>query len=90
MLVSPPTNPRLTRFGSWSIGENTSSRGEMAPGRESRSEAEKAGDAMVAAGYRGFSRDAVAYGDPARVAEQLSVYPDLGFTDIIIRAMVPW
>jgi alkanesulfonate monooxygenase SsuD/methylene tetrahydromethanopterin reductase-like flavin-dependent oxidoreductase (luciferase family) len=56
---------------------------------ESRTEAERAGDALVAAGYRGFDRKAVAYGDPAKVAEQLSVYPDLGFTDIIIRTMVP-
>jgi alkanesulfonate monooxygenase SsuD/methylene tetrahydromethanopterin reductase-like flavin-dependent oxidoreductase (luciferase family) len=53
------------------------------------SQAEKAGDAMLAAGYRGFDRAAVAYGDPPAVAEQLSVYRDLGFTDIIIRTMVP-
>jgi alkanesulfonate monooxygenase SsuD/methylene tetrahydromethanopterin reductase-like flavin-dependent oxidoreductase (luciferase family) len=56
---------------------------------ESRSEAEKAGDALVARGYRGFERAAVAYGDPAGVAEQLSVYGDLGFTDIIVRIMAP-
>ena len=31
----------------------------------------------------------VAYGDPDRVAEQLSVFKDLGFTDIIIRTMSP-
>lgn len=56
---------------------------------EDRSEAERAGDALVAAGYRGFDAEAVAYGDPARVAEQLSVYRDLGFTDIIVRTMGP-
>lgn len=56
---------------------------------ESSAEAEQAGDAMIAAGYRGFDRAAVAYGDPAGVAEQLSVYADLGFTDIIIRTMAP-
>lgn len=56
---------------------------------ENRTDAQKAGDAMVAAGYRGFDRHAVAYGDPASVAEQLSVFRDLGFTDIIIRTMVP-
>ncbi len=56
---------------------------------ESRSEAEKAGDAMMGSGYRGFDRAAVAYGDPAGVAEQLAVYGDLGFTDIIIRSMAP-
>jgi alkanesulfonate monooxygenase SsuD/methylene tetrahydromethanopterin reductase-like flavin-dependent oxidoreductase (luciferase family) len=64
---------------------------------ESRSEAEKAGAALVAAGYReglwpagmALDRAAVAYGDPAGVAGQLSVYRDLGFTDIIIRTMTP-
>jgi alkanesulfonate monooxygenase SsuD/methylene tetrahydromethanopterin reductase-like flavin-dependent oxidoreductase (luciferase family) len=56
---------------------------------ESRAEAEKAGDALVAGGYRGFDRAAVAYGDPASVADQLSVFGDLGFTDIIIRTMSP-
>jgi alkanesulfonate monooxygenase SsuD/methylene tetrahydromethanopterin reductase-like flavin-dependent oxidoreductase (luciferase family) len=56
---------------------------------ETRSDAEKAGDALVAAGYRGFERAAVAYGDAASVAEQLSVYGDLGFSDIIIRTMAP-
>ena len=56
---------------------------------EDRAQAETAGDAMVAAGYRGFDRRAVAYGDPAGVAEQLAVYTSLGFTDIIIRTMAP-
>jgi alkanesulfonate monooxygenase SsuD/methylene tetrahydromethanopterin reductase-like flavin-dependent oxidoreductase (luciferase family) len=56
---------------------------------ESRAEAEKAGDALIDAGYRGFERAAVAYGDPAGVAEQLSVYSDLGFTDVMIRTMAP-
>lgn len=56
---------------------------------EDRESAEKAGDALVARGYRGFDRRAVAYGDPESVAEQLSVYGDLGFTDVIIRTMAP-
>ncbi len=56
---------------------------------EGRADAEKVGDALVASGYRGFERKAVAYGDPAGVAEQLSVFKDLGFTDIIIRTMSP-
>ena len=51
--------------------------------------AEKVGDALVARGYRGFDRRAVAYGDPDSVAEQLSVFGDQGFTDIIIRTMAP-
>jgi len=56
---------------------------------ESRAEAEGVGDALVAGGYRGFDREAVVYGDPASVADQLSVFGDLGFTDIIIRTMSP-
>jgi alkanesulfonate monooxygenase SsuD/methylene tetrahydromethanopterin reductase-like flavin-dependent oxidoreductase (luciferase family) len=56
---------------------------------ESRAEAEKLGDALIAGGYRGFERGAVAYGDPDSVAEQLSVFHEMGFTDIIIRTMSP-
>lgn len=56
---------------------------------ERRAEAERVGDGLVEAGYRGFDPDAVAYGDPASVAEKLSVFRDLGFTDIIIRTMAP-
>jgi len=56
---------------------------------ERAADAERVGDALVAAGYRGFDRAAVAYGDPAAVAEQLSAYRELGFTDVIIRTMAP-
>ena len=57
---------------------------------ESRAEAELAGDALVGGGLPRLRSRAVAYvGDPATVAEQLSVYADLGFTDIIIRTMAP-
>jgi alkanesulfonate monooxygenase SsuD/methylene tetrahydromethanopterin reductase-like flavin-dependent oxidoreductase (luciferase family) len=54
---------------------------------ETRTEAEHLGDALMSAGYRGFDRGAVAYGDPETVAEQLAVFGELGFTDIIIRTM---
>jgi alkanesulfonate monooxygenase SsuD/methylene tetrahydromethanopterin reductase-like flavin-dependent oxidoreductase (luciferase family) len=56
---------------------------------EHRAAADKVGDALVAGGYRGFERGAVAYGDPESVAEQLSVFGELGFTDVIIRTMSP-
>jgi alkanesulfonate monooxygenase SsuD/methylene tetrahydromethanopterin reductase-like flavin-dependent oxidoreductase (luciferase family) len=56
---------------------------------EDRAEAEKLGDSLIEAGYRGFERGAVAYGDPESVAEQLSAFGDLGFTDIVIRTMSP-
>ena len=54
---------------------------------EDRAEAERLGDSLMAAGYRGFERGAVAYGDPQAVAEQLAPFGDLGFTDVIIRTM---
>lgn len=56
---------------------------------DDRAEAEEVGDALMASGYRGFERQAVAYGDPESVAGQLSVFGELGFTDIIIRTMSP-
>jgi alkanesulfonate monooxygenase SsuD/methylene tetrahydromethanopterin reductase-like flavin-dependent oxidoreductase (luciferase family) len=56
---------------------------------ESGAEAEKVGNALVDRGYRGFRRQAVAYGDPEGVAEQLAVFGTMGFTDIIIRTMLP-
>jgi len=52
-----------------------------------RAEAERVGGSLIDAGYRGFEREAVAYGDPQSVAEQLAPFGDLGFTDIIIRTM---
>jgi alkanesulfonate monooxygenase SsuD/methylene tetrahydromethanopterin reductase-like flavin-dependent oxidoreductase (luciferase family) len=54
---------------------------------ESAAAATRVGDELMKAGYRGFDRAAVAYGDPDAVAEQLAVFADLGFTDVIIRTM---
>jgi alkanesulfonate monooxygenase SsuD/methylene tetrahydromethanopterin reductase-like flavin-dependent oxidoreductase (luciferase family) len=54
---------------------------------ESAVEAETIGDALMAAGYRGFERAAVAYGDPDSVAEQLAPLAAAGCTDVIIRMM---
>jgi alkanesulfonate monooxygenase SsuD/methylene tetrahydromethanopterin reductase-like flavin-dependent oxidoreductase (luciferase family) len=54
---------------------------------ESAAEAEKVGSDLIDAGYRGLDRAAAAYGDPDAVAEQLAVFADLGFTDVIIRIM---
>ena len=56
---------------------------------DDRAAAERAGDALIERGYRGFERGAVAYGDPERVAEQLRVFAELGYTDIVIRTMAP-
>lgn len=54
---------------------------------ESAVDAERHGDDLMAAGYRGFAREAVAYGDPAGVAEQLATFARIGFTDVIVRTM---
>lgn len=54
---------------------------------EDRVEAERVGDSLMHAGYRGFERGAVAYGDPQSVAEQLAPFAEMGFTDIIVRTM---
>jgi alkanesulfonate monooxygenase SsuD/methylene tetrahydromethanopterin reductase-like flavin-dependent oxidoreductase (luciferase family) len=54
---------------------------------ETAAAAERIGDQLINSGYRGLERAAVAYGDPDSVAEQLSVFGDLGYTDIIIRTM---
>lgn len=49
--------------------------------------ARRAGDDLVAAGYRGFDPDAPVYGSAARVAEVFASYADIGFTDIVVRTM---
>lgn len=56
---------------------------------EDASFAERVGDALLAKGYRGFERGAVAYGDPHQVAEQLQAFVALGFTDVVLRTMRP-
>lgn len=51
-------------------------------------EATRVGQTLIDAGYRGmWPRESVAFGDPGHVAEQLAVYGDMGFTDVIIRTM---
>jgi alkanesulfonate monooxygenase SsuD/methylene tetrahydromethanopterin reductase-like flavin-dependent oxidoreductase (luciferase family) len=51
-------------------------------------ESTRVGQGLIDAGYRGgMSRDCVAFGDPEHVAEQLAVYDEMGFTDVIIRTM---
>jgi alkanesulfonate monooxygenase SsuD/methylene tetrahydromethanopterin reductase-like flavin-dependent oxidoreductase (luciferase family) len=54
---------------------------------ESAAEGERVGDALMNAGYRGFDRSAVAYGDPDSVAEQLAPFVTMGFADVVIRTM---
>ena len=49
--------------------------------------ARQLGDDMIAAGYRGMPREAVAYGGVDEVVEQLAVYKDLGFDEVTVRCM---
>ncbi len=45
------------------------------------------GDELVAAGYRGMSRDTVVCGGVDEVAERLSAYAEVGVDEIVIRCM---
>jgi alkanesulfonate monooxygenase SsuD/methylene tetrahydromethanopterin reductase-like flavin-dependent oxidoreductase (luciferase family) len=56
---------------------------------ENRMEAEATGGKVVAAGYRGFSPDAAVVGDVEAVARAFKELEHAGFTDILIRNLVP-
>lgn len=56
---------------------------------ESAAEAVATGGKVVAAGYRGFAPDATVVGDVDAVAEAFAEYAAMGFTDILIRNLVP-
>jgi alkanesulfonate monooxygenase SsuD/methylene tetrahydromethanopterin reductase-like flavin-dependent oxidoreductase (luciferase family) len=45
------------------------------------------GDNLIAGGYRGFPREAVAYGSVDQVVEQLQPYRELGYEGVMIRCM---
>jgi alkanesulfonate monooxygenase SsuD/methylene tetrahydromethanopterin reductase-like flavin-dependent oxidoreductase (luciferase family) len=47
--------------------------------------AKKVVDPYIQQGYRGINEDALLYGSPAEVAEQLAAFEELGFTDVIVR-----
>jgi alkanesulfonate monooxygenase SsuD/methylene tetrahydromethanopterin reductase-like flavin-dependent oxidoreductase (luciferase family) len=56
---------------------------------ENRTEAEAAGGKVVAAGYRGFSPEALIVGDVEAVGRAFNDLARAGFTDILIRNLVP-
>jgi alkanesulfonate monooxygenase SsuD/methylene tetrahydromethanopterin reductase-like flavin-dependent oxidoreductase (luciferase family) len=56
---------------------------------ENRTEAEATGGKVVAAGYRGFSPEATIVGDVEAVAKAFANLAQLGFSDILIRNLVP-
>jgi len=49
--------------------------------------ADRAGEALLAAGYRGMRRDQVLIGSPDQVTEELAEFAALGVDDVIIRCM---
>jgi len=52
-------------------------------------DAEATGGPIVAAGYRGFPPDATIIGDAASVADAFREYAQMGFSDVIVRNLVP-
>lgn len=56
---------------------------------ENRTEAEATAGKIVASGYRGFAPEAIIAGDVAQVAAAFSELAQAGFTDILIRNLVP-
>jgi alkanesulfonate monooxygenase SsuD/methylene tetrahydromethanopterin reductase-like flavin-dependent oxidoreductase (luciferase family) len=52
-------------------------------------EASATGGAVVAAGYRGFAPDVPVIGDAEQVGQAFRELHDIGFTDIIVRNLVP-
>lgn len=56
---------------------------------ETQAEAEATGGAVVAAGYRGFAPEATIVGDVEAVAAAFAELGEMGFTDILIRNLVP-
>ncbi|MEM9203639.1 MAG: LLM class flavin-dependent oxidoreductase [Actinomycetota bacterium] len=54
---------------------------------EDADRARRLGDELIAAGYRGMSRDAVAYGGVDDVVDQLMPFKELGFDEVTVRCM---
>jgi alkanesulfonate monooxygenase SsuD/methylene tetrahydromethanopterin reductase-like flavin-dependent oxidoreductase (luciferase family) len=52
-------------------------------------EAKRVADPILDAGYRGMPREVTMIGSAESVAEQMRAYFELGFTDIIVRNLVP-
>jgi alkanesulfonate monooxygenase SsuD/methylene tetrahydromethanopterin reductase-like flavin-dependent oxidoreductase (luciferase family) len=50
--------------------------------------ARRVGQSLLDGGYRGMGRDAVAFGSPEHVAEQLAPYGGMGFDLVVVRTML--
>jgi alkanesulfonate monooxygenase SsuD/methylene tetrahydromethanopterin reductase-like flavin-dependent oxidoreductase (luciferase family) len=56
---------------------------------ETAAEAAATGEQVLGGGYRGFSPEAAIIGDVDRVAKAFTALAELGYTDILIRNLVP-
>ncbi|MCK9496998.1 MAG: LLM class flavin-dependent oxidoreductase [Dehalococcoidia bacterium] len=56
---------------------------------ETDEEAQRIAGPIVERGYRGFDPSAVIFGSPETVADRIREYAGLGFTDVIVRSLVP-
>ena len=56
---------------------------------DTQQEAQKIGGSVVSAGYRGFPPDATIVGDVQAVASAIEELRQMGYTDVIIRNLVP-
>jgi alkanesulfonate monooxygenase SsuD/methylene tetrahydromethanopterin reductase-like flavin-dependent oxidoreductase (luciferase family) len=56
---------------------------------ESDAEAEEAVAPVLAAGHRGFEREALLIGGPATIVERLRELHELGFSHVLVRHVVP-
>ncbi|MXY72199.1 MAG: LLM class flavin-dependent oxidoreductase [Dehalococcoidia bacterium] len=56
---------------------------------ESDEEAQDTARAVVESGYRGFDSEALAIGSPETVAGQFRALEDSGYTDVIVRNLMP-
>ena len=56
---------------------------------ESQKEAKAIGDQIISGGYRGMSPESVIIGDVEGVAREFKEWAQMGFTEMIIRSLVP-
>jgi alkanesulfonate monooxygenase SsuD/methylene tetrahydromethanopterin reductase-like flavin-dependent oxidoreductase (luciferase family) len=90
-LESLETQLRRYRFAATAAGrepDTVAVRRDVYVG-ESDEEAEATAAPLLAGGYRGFDPSVLVVGGPERVARAFLELGDLGFTDVIVRNLVP-
>ncbi|MBH77020.1 MAG: hypothetical protein CL897_02150 [Dehalococcoidia bacterium] len=98
-LAAPGLTPRQAVEQSAAYYERRQIHGHQEPGivairrdiyvGESDSEAEETTRSVVEAGHRGFDRSAMAIGSPETVAAQFRTLSEAGYTDVIVRNLMP-